>query len=361
MARPTMAQVAQLIGVSKNTVSLALRNSPRIPPDTRDRVAQAAAQLGYQRNAAVGELMAELRRTGSSRFTPTLALLNANENKNATREHPTVPVYLRGVQKRSHQLGYSLDEFWLHEPGMTGRRLASILRTRGIRGAVIVGLLHDHRLPQQMRPLWDEIPATVTGVRVRDPQLSFAGSDQFALALQSYEKAWRLGYRRPALILDPVIDTLLDGRFTGGFLIGEKQHRPAESPIPPFTEIEQARRDLAPFKHWLDAHRPDVLFTLYHETAKWLQRLNLHVPHDIGLIQYEWRSDHPDWAGMDQRNDLVGEAAVDLVVSMIHNGITGIPSQPVATLVSSQWVDGKTVRPLARGRSIAPSKSRTAR
>ena len=108
--------------------------------------------------------MAELRRTGSSRFTPTLALLNANENKNATREHPTVPVYLRGVQKRSHQLGYSLDEFWLHEPGMTGRRLASILRTRGIRGAVIVGLLHDHRLPQQMRPLWDEIPATVTGV-----------------------------------------------------------------------------------------------------------------------------------------------------------------------------------------------------
>jgi LacI family transcriptional regulator len=47
---------------------------------------------------------------------------------------------------------------------------------------------------------------------------------------------------------------------------------------------------------------------------------------------------------MDQRNDLVGEAAVDLVVSMIHNGLVGVPTKPVATLVPSQWVPGKTVR-----------------
>jgi LacI family transcriptional regulator len=85
-----MSQVAELAGVSKNTVSLALRNSPRIPPATRALVEAAAAQLGYQRNAAVGELMAQLRRTGSTQFTPTLALLNANENPHATTQHPTV-------------------------------------------------------------------------------------------------------------------------------------------------------------------------------------------------------------------------------------------------------------------------------
>jgi LacI family transcriptional regulator len=46
---------------------------------------------------------------------------------------------------------------------------------------------------------------------------------------------------------------------------------------------------------------------------------------------------------MNQRNDLVGEAAVDLLVSMIHNGHRGIPKQPIATKVTSQWVTGKTV------------------
>jgi LacI family transcriptional regulator len=47
---------------------------------------------------------------------------------------------------------------------------------------------------------------------------------------------------------------------------------------------------------------------------------------------------------MDQRNDLVGEAAVDLLVSMIHNGLSGVPKQPIATQVTSQWVAGKTIR-----------------
>jgi LacI family transcriptional regulator len=308
-------------------------------------VEAAAERLGYQRNAAVGELMAQLRRTGSSQFTPTLALLNANENPHATTQHPTVPVYVRGIQKRALELGYSLDEFWLHTPQMTGSRLASILRARGIRGAVVVGLLHDNKLPQSMRQLWDEIPAAVTGVRVREPQLSFAGSDQYALALQAYEQAWNLGYRRPALILDPVIDALIEGRFTAGFLIGERLHRLGARPIPPFTSIEPARRDPNLFRKWVDQYRPDVLFTLYHETAKWLTSIGLSAPTDIGLIQYEWRQDHSDWAGMNQRNDLVGEAAVDLVVSMIHNGLNGVPTQPVATLVPSQWVAGRTVRP----------------
>jgi LacI family transcriptional regulator len=340
-----MSQVAELAGVSKNTVSLALRDSPRISPATRAVVEAAAARLGYQRNAAVGELMAQLRRTGSSHFTPTLALLNANENPDATTQHPTVPVYVRGIQKRALELGYSLDEFWLHSPQMTGSRLASILRARGIRGAVVVGLLHDNKLPHAMRQLWSEIPAAVTGVRVRNPHLSFAGSDQYALALQAYEHAWNLGYRRPGLILDPIIDSLIEGRFTAGFLIGERLHRNRERPIPPFTKIEPARRDPTLFRNWIQKHCPDVLFTLYHETARWLTLIGLSAPSDIGIIQYEWRQDHPDWAGMNQRNDLVGEAAVDLVVSMIHNGLNGVPAQPVATLVTSQWVPGKTVRP----------------
>jgi hypothetical protein len=47
---------------------------------------------------------------------------------------------------------------------------------------------------------------------------------------------------------------------------------------------------------------------------------------------------------MDQRNDLVGEAAVDLLVSMIHHGQEGIPDRVIATQVTSEWVMGRTVR-----------------
>ena len=339
-----MAQVAASAGVSKNTVSLALRGSARISEGTRARVEAAAALVGYRRNAAVGCLMAELRRTGSGRFEASLALLNANEDPDAFLRHPTLPVYLEGVRRRAGKLGYGLDEFWLHDPAVGGKRLASILRARGIRGALVVGLLRTNQLPERMRAVWEEFPSVVTGVRTRQPVLSFAGADQYGLALQAYERAWDLGYRRPALVLDPVIDSLIDGRFTGGFLIGEQRFRGNEAPISPFTRIEEARLDLGCFSEWLRQARPDVLFTLYHEVERWLDQSGLRVPSDIGLIQYEWRAQRSHWAGMDQRNDLVGEAAVDLLVSMIHTGQQDVPDQPIATLVTSQWVTGTTVR-----------------
>ena len=339
-----MAQVANLAGVSKNTVSLALRGSPRISDATRQKVDAAAVKLGYRRNAAVGCLMAELRRSGSSRFEATLALLNANDDATAFKTHPTVPVYVEGARRRAAALGYGTDEFWLHDPAVSGKRLAGIMRARGIRGALVLGLLRSSELPKGMAAVWDEFPAVVTGVRVRTPELSFAGADQYGLALKAYEHAWALGYRRPALVLDPVIDALIDGRFSAGFLMGQQRFRAGDVPMQPFLQVADARRDLRCFKEWFDACRPDVLFVLYHEVERWLERCGVRVPSDVGLIQYEWRPEHSHWAGMNQRNDLVGVAAVDLLVSMIHSGQQGVPERTIATQVTSQWVPGKTVR-----------------
>ncbi len=337
-----MADVARRAGVSKNTVSLVLRGSLRVAAATRARVEAAVAELGYRRNPAVADLMAELRRSGSGKFRAMLGLVNANEDPEGLARHPTLPIYVRGIQRRGHALGYAFDEFWLHDPGIDGPRLAAILRARGIRGLVVVGLMRSNRLPERMGCLWAEWPAVVTGVRTREPALPFACADHHALAYAAFEKALALGYRRPGLVLDPVIDELIEGRFTAGYLIG--QRRLGGARLPPFTAIAQARADVGVFGRWLGRHRPDVLFTLYHEVARWLEALRLRVPDDLGLIQYEWRADHREWAGMDQRNELVGEAAVDMLVSMLPGRRAGVPADPRATLVPSRWVDGATVR-----------------
>jgi DNA-binding LacI/PurR family transcriptional regulator len=204
-------------------------------------------------------------------------------------------------------------------------------------------LMRRNRLPARLAPLWDEFPALVTGVRTREPALSFACSDHHALALLAFEKAVALGYRRPALVLDGVIDDLVDGRFSAGFLIGQSRLIPAEQLTRPFFEVAAARTDRAVFSKWFEENQPDVIFTLYHEVERWVRDLGLRVPEDVGLIQYEWRSDHAAWAGMDQRNDLVGAAAVDMLISMVHHNERGVPEHPRATLIGSHWVDGKTV------------------
>jgi LacI family transcriptional regulator len=118
---------------------------------------------------------------------------------------------------------------------------------------------------------------------------------------------------------------------------------PAEQLTRPFFEVAAARTDRAVFSKWFEENQPDVIFTLYHEVERWVRDLGLRVPEDVGLIQYEWRSDHAAWAGMDQRNDLVGAAAVDMLISMVHHNERGVPEHPRATLIGSHWVDGKTV------------------
>jgi LacI family transcriptional regulator len=72
--------------------------------------------------------------------------------------------------------------------------------------------------------------------------------------------------------------------------------------------------------------------------------MELKVPRDVGLIQLEWRADHPTWAGMCQHNDIVGEAAVEMLLGLIHQDEKGIPLYPRATLIGSSWVNGMTVR-----------------
>jgi LacI family transcriptional regulator len=344
MVKPTMAEVAKAAGVSKNTVSLALRGSSRISIATREKIESVAAALGYRLNPTVAHLMAELRQNRSPGFQATLAMINAHENRDAFSNHPTIPAYVTGCRQRAKQLGYQLDDFWLGEPNMPVARWLSIFRARNIRGMVIVGLMRRNRLPARLTPLWDEFPALVTGVRTREPALSFACSDHHALALMAFEKAATLGYRRPALVLDRVIDDLVDGRFSAGFLIGQNRLIPAEQRTRPFYEVAAARNDRAVFSKWFEENQPDVIFTLYHEVERWVRDLGLRVPQDVGLIQYEYRSDHATWAGMDQRNDRVGAAAVDMLISMVHHNERGIPAHPRATLIGSHWVDGMTVK-----------------
>ena len=168
MSRVTLADIAKKVGYSKNTVSLALRGDSQIPPPTRDRIRKTADAMGYQPNAVVSHLMAQLRASQSPRFQAKLALVNANRDQHAFRTHPTVPTYIEGCERRAARLGYSLDRFWLHDPTMRAETWIRVLQTRNIKGIILVGLMDQNRLPAHLRPVWETFPTVVTGVRTRD-------------------------------------------------------------------------------------------------------------------------------------------------------------------------------------------------
>jgi len=341
MSRPTLNDIARVLGFSKNTISLALRGSSQIPPATRERIRAVADELGYQPNPIVSQLMAQLRSTRRHRFQAKLALMNANRDSHAFRDHPTIPTYVDGCKNRAERLGYAFDTFWLHDPQVTANQLIRVFRARGIKGIVLVGLMDTNHLPTHLEPVWRAFPTVVTGVRTRDPALSFCCVDHHHLALTAFERALELGYRRPGLVLDHVIDELIEQRYSAGFFAGQRT-LPKSDQIPVFGDVVGPKNaDL--FKTWLNKYEPDVIFTLYNNALGWLRDLGKRVPEDIGVIQLEWRPSRPEIAGMNQHSSVIGEAAVDMLISQINSNETGIQEFPRATLIGATWVDGRSV------------------
>jgi LacI family transcriptional regulator len=339
----TMAEVAEKVGVSKNTVSLALRGDRRISAKTRESVEKIARDLGYRKNPVVAHLMSELRKEKPPEYHRTLALFNAHPNPRAFTEHPTIVAWVEGCRRRAQSQGYLFDEFWLHDPDLNGVRMVRILNSRGIEGGIVVGHFSRNRLPERFAPLWEKIACVVAGVRTHEPTLSFCCVDHHALMLEAMRQVLALKYKRPALVLNHVVDELVEGRFTAGMWVGQ-QALPARQRVPAFDKEDESDACFRRFGAWFEKHRPDVVLTLHREVKRWLERLGKRIPKDVGIVDLEHNPAFAHWAAMEQRNDLSGEAAVDLLITMLHNNESGVQALPRATLGSSHWVPGVTVR-----------------
>lgn len=343
MPHVTMSQLAARAGVCKATISLALRNDPRISAATTQRINKIAAELGYTRNPVLDELMSELRQSRKVGYQRTIALLNAHPRRRAFSENATIPSWVAGCRRRAAYLGYTADEFWLHDPELDPPRLRRILTARGIRGAIIIGAFGLGSIPPQFNELWAEFACVVTGIRTHDPALSFSCVDHHNLVLDAMREARALGYRRPGLVLSRQVDQVTDGRFTCAMWLAQ-QELSLEQRVPAnnSTTVED---DTEPFfRAWFDQYRPDVILTLHTNVRGWVERLGLSAPKDLGLIHLERNRFTPEWAGMEQHNDVAGEAAVDLLAGMLQSREVGVPAFPRATLIGATWVAGNSVR-----------------
>ncbi|MCU0791263.1 MAG: helix-turn-helix domain-containing protein [Opitutaceae bacterium] len=71
-----MRDIANLVGLDPSTVSLALRDHPRIAAATRERVRRAAAKLGYAPDPLLSALASYRRNVHERPVTATLGWVN---------------------------------------------------------------------------------------------------------------------------------------------------------------------------------------------------------------------------------------------------------------------------------------------
>src|SRR5690242_15489714 len=123
---PNIRAIAKRSGFSRTTVSLALRNHPKIPEETREKIKTVAKEMGYRPNPMVSVLMSQLQK--SKKQQSTIGFLISSQNLQQWRRENGLEMELfEGARKRAADLGYELEPFSVAESGMTSQRLNKIL------------------------------------------------------------------------------------------------------------------------------------------------------------------------------------------------------------------------------------------
>ena len=330
----TTRDIAARAGVSNATVSLALRNHPRISSATRERVQRAAAELGYRPDPQIAKLMHHLRLNRSPGFQSTIAALT------------TIPEsleleYLHDIHQaakiRAEALGYAFMLMRVSCGESEKPALQRILSSRGVEGLLILPLQNPIDIEKWLT--WDQFAVVTATYSNTAPQFHRVVPHQFGNALRICRELADLGYRRIGLVQSSQQDIAVHHGFSGAVtwqnaLGGTEMIHPLLYPGLEPIGVEE----------WFRNEKPDVILTSGEEDSLQIARqLGLKIPGPIGFAVMNCNGQQ-DLAGIDEHPSEIGRSAVDLLHTKIINGNMGIPDVATVSMVSGKWVPGLSVQ-----------------
>lgn len=337
---PTLKDIAAATGFSVSAVSYALRNHPRIPVETRERIQSSAAKLGYKPDARLGQLMAHLKSRRQAAVTCPLAWINSSPDKRHWRTTPWAREFYSSACDRAAQLGYSITEIWVHDPRIVPAKLDSVLKARGIQGLILSTPLIDQTWTHWID--WGSYAAVVIDDPFALPQLDRV----YALYAENMRAALdqlRLrGYRRPKIWLAAYDDYWTAYGYTRECL-RDQRLRPGDDSI--LTDACDDPSDKA-LLAWIKTHKPDVVIGRTAALGQRLRDLGLKIPQDIGYLAMYVLDADDEWSGIGQLHRIQSPLAIEHLASLLQMNLLGPPPHPRHIQIRGEWREGTTLRPL---------------
>ena len=335
--KATLQDVADRANVHRSTVSLALRDHPRISEPVRRKIKNIAKRLDYRINPLVSALM-QSRRSGRAVRHLTLAFVTNYPTRFGWRpEAHDRPNFFPGASERAKDFGYGLQHFWMGEPGMTSKRFCDILTVRGIHGLLI------GRLPpgqSAMTLAWERFSSVALGMTLRSPLLHHVTENHFDTAWESMRQSAARGYLRPGFVFSEADDSPRVGERWLSAYRGYQLNLPEVDRIPP---CPKSPTDESTFREWFKKWRPDAILTNHSPpVVRWLESMGKQVPRDVGLIELE---EHKNLgcAGVYYDPNKIGALAVEMLIGLLHRNEKGVPTDQHEVMLTGEWYEGKTL------------------
>jgi len=335
--RVTLADVARKAGVHVTTVSLALRDHPRLPEATRARLKALAVKMGYRPDPMLRALVAYRDKSAGRKSPPTLAYVTNWNTRWGWKEVTAHPEFYAGAKTAADALGFRLEHFWMREPGQTQGRLSRILYSRGINGLIIAS--HGREMGDALLFDWENFSAVKIDYFPHQPELHNVTNDQLQVIRLAMQQVMAAGYRRIGFVMDAGWDITVDNLWQTGFL-WEQQKLPARDRIPAYLLPNPV-----PLADWMRKHKPQVVISKAEFVRPQFADLGLRVPQDVAFVDIFLEELDGEVAGVRQNHATVGSLALEILAGQLQHGKFGVPAIPTTTLVEGTWLDGKTCPP----------------
>ncbi len=328
-AHVSQREIAERLGVSQPTVSLALRNSAEVSPALRRKVQNLARRLGY-------------------RPDPVMAGAAASKWKNRNRE-TVVFLYppgwrwahsaFEGAAHAAEELGCHMDAVEVAPQQQDA--IPHILYSRGIRGVLLhVSLGIDFLAAFPVDRFATVLIGSSTGGLPADV---VECNRQHGMRF-TWQHVVERGYRRIGVVLFLHKDNTRDFGLHATALEMQDLSRRQLQPIP-ILNLPTDRKDWqGDFDAWYEAHRPDAVIGLT-TVFYWQLRTRVRVPEDCAFaaLRLPPKDEHGAIAGMDQRDFDTGYHAMGMLHTKLQANRIGDTSNPLHVLLAPSWINGQSL------------------
>lgn len=322
------------------TVSRVLRGEPHVSASLREKVQQAAEALDYRPDPEISKLMTHMRQGRRNAAPRTLGFVWAERTAAEIRQSSWSSQLIAGARARAEHLGFTLSEFHLAEKGMTARRLSDILEARGIPGFILSPLLSRSRGHVSMR--WEQFSSVVIGLGYARPALHRVHHHHFLGMMTAMRQLKKLGYRRIGFFASTTINERMFGAWSAAFLTHHPLRVAEAEGLLCLNRTPHRQHLIA----WLNDQRPEVVIDGGQMAYDWLK--GRRIPEELGYVTLGWQPERPHRTGIDQQADVLGSAAMDLLVEQFHHNERGTPGHPKIVMTEGVWRTGSTVRRVRR-------------
>ena len=336
--RPTMNDVAKLVGVHQTTVSLALRNHPSIPVKTREKIRKAADSLGYRPDPMLSSLIAYRKQTSNEVKSSTLGYIMNVDGEEGLKNSIPRQLFLKGAKQRADELGYNLEVFYYGGKHYHSKYLDKVLITRNINGIILAGFYTHFTDIELSWEYFSVVKIEALPFHVKSHTIE---NNQYQAVRRGFQELRKIGFKRIGLCVAKHDEEHTRNLFSAGYFV-EQASIPEKERVPImifdgnelYEDLEGNEKRIT---KWIIDHNLDVAISNWNILGPAANDASEKLGKKVHAVSIDMddRSEAP--FGVVQNHEKVGASAVEVVSGMMQHHQKGLSEYPRLNLINATW------------------------